>query len=128
MTSWTRDAGTIIRSTRQNAAVFEVGPGEERTIRGEELCAGDRVGLVVVEPGVLGAVRDQGTDERVGFGRARESVGSCVGGAGDVAKLDIVGLDVGEPTNHAGRKVGRGFPVTKRDVVGKGEDVGSSPK
>ena len=41
-------------------------------------------------------------------------------------ELDIVGLDVGRPTNHAGGKVGRGFPVTKRDVVGEGDDMGSS--
>ena len=111
-----------------NAAVFEVDLGKERTIRGEEFGAGDRVGLVVVEPGMLGTVRDQGTDERVGFGWAREGVGSGVGGAGDMAELDIVRLDVGEPTNHAGGKVGRGFPMTKRDVVGEGDDVGSSPK
>ena len=42
-----------------NATVFEIGLGEERTISGEELCAGDMVGLVVVEPGMLGTVRDQ---------------------------------------------------------------------
>ena len=102
MTSWTRDAGTIIRSTRQIATVFEIGLGKERTIGGEELCSGDRIWLVVVEPGMLGTVRNQGTDERVGFGRAREGVGRGVGGAGDVSELDIVGLDVGDPTNHAG--------------------------
>ena len=44
-----------------------------------------------------------------------------------MSELDIEGLDVGKPTNHAGREVGRGFPVTKRDVVGEGDDVGSSP-
>ena len=44
-----------------------------------------------------------------------------------MSELDIVGLDVSEPMNHAGGKVGRGFPVTKRDVVGEGDDVGSSP-
>ena len=54
-----------------NATVFEVGLGTERTIGGEELCAGDRVGLVIVEPGVLGAVRDQGTEESIGFGGVR---------------------------------------------------------
>ena len=102
MTSWTRDAGDNHSVDSPDATVFEVGLGEERTIGSEELSAGYRVGLVVGEPRMLGAVRDQGTEERVGIGRARESVGSCVGGAGDVAKLDIVGLDVGEPTNHAG--------------------------
>ena len=44
-----------------DATVFEVSLGKERSIRGEEFCAGDRVGLVVVEPGMLGTVRDQGT-------------------------------------------------------------------
>ena len=110
-----------------DAIVFEVGLGKEKTIRGEELCAGGRVGFVVVELGILGTVRDQGTNERVGFGRAREGVGRGVGDAGDVAELDVVGLDVGEPTNHAGGKVRRGFPVTKRDVVGEGDGMGSSP-
>ena len=37
--------------------MFEVGLGKERTTRGEEFCAGDRVGIVVVEPGMLGTVR-----------------------------------------------------------------------
>ena len=110
-----------------DATVFEIGLGKERTIRGEELSAGGRVGLVIVEPGILGAVRDQVTDDRVGFGWAREGVGRGVGGAGNMTELDIVGLDVGKPTNHAGRKVGRGFPVSKRDVVGEGDDRGSSP-
>ena len=111
-----------------DATVFEVGLGKERIIWGEELGSGDRVGFAVGEPGVLGTVRDYGTYERFGFGRAREGVGRSVRGAGDVSELDIVGLDVGKPTNHAGRKVGRGFPATKRDVVGEGDNVGSSPK
>ena len=76
-----------------DATVFEVGLGKERTIRGEELSAGDGVCFVVVEPGVLGAVRDQGTDEQMsGFERTREGVGRGVRGAGDVTELDIVGL------------------------------------
>ena len=57
----------------------------------------------------------------------REGVGSGVGGARDVSELGIEGLDVGKPTNHAGIKVGRGFPVVKRDVVGEGDDMSSSP-
>ena len=76
---------------------------------------------------MLGDVRDQGTNERRGFGRAREGVGRSVRGAGDVSELDIELLDVGKPTNHAGRDIGRGFPVTKHDVVGEGDDMGSSP-
>ena len=40
-----------------NATVFEIGLWKERTIWGEELCAGDRAGLVVVEPGMLGTIR-----------------------------------------------------------------------
>ena len=84
-----------------NATVFEIGLGKERTIGGEKLCSGGMVGFVIVEPGMLGTVRDQGTDERVGFGRARDGVGSGVGGAGDVTELGVEGLTVGKPTNHA---------------------------
>ena len=110
-----------------NAAVFEVGLGKERTIRGEELSAGDGVCFVVVEPGVLGAVRDQGTEESIGFRRARERVSSCVRDAGDVTELDVEGLDVSEPTCHPRGEVGRCFPMTKRDVISECNDAGSSP-
>ena len=110
-----------------DAAVFEVGLGKERIIRGEELSAGDGVCLVVVEPGVLGDVRDQGTEENVSFRRARQSVGSCVRNSGDVTELDVEGLDVCEPTNHPRGEVGRSFPVSERDVVSECNDAGSSP-
>ena len=71
---------------------------------------------------MLGAVRDQGTDERAGVGRARKCVRGGVGGAGDVTELDFEGLDVGKPTNHARGKVGRCFPAAERDVVSECDD------
>ena len=110
-----------------DAAVFEIGRGKERTVRGEEYSSGNRVCLVVVEPGVLGAVRDQGTEESIDFRRARERVSSCVRDAGYVTELDVEGLDVSEPTNHPRGKVGHGFPVSQRDVVSECNDAGSPP-
>ena len=85
-----------------NATVFEVGLRKERTIRGEEFCSGDRVGLGVVEPGVLGTVGDYWTGERGGIGRAREGVGRSVRGAGDVSEFDI-------EVTMRGERLGVGF-------------------
>ena len=72
---------------------------------------------------MLGTIRDQGTYQREFLHKAREGVRRSVRGAGDMSELDIEGLDVGKPTNHAERKAGRGFPVTKRDVVGEGDEL-----
>ena len=60
-----------------DATVFEVGLWEKRTVWGEEFCSGDRVGFVVVEPGVLGTVGDHGTGEWEGIGGARGRRPQC---------------------------------------------------
>ena len=60
-----------------NAAVFEVGLGKERTIRGEELSSGDGVGLVIVSQECSGLSVIKGQRRALASG-GRESASAAV--------------------------------------------------